>query len=55
MPPTQLKPICVRKLENSISVHGRTAVSIGTYAILTASAVGVTILYREIPNNLKRD
>lgn len=31
MPPTQLKPICMRKLENSISVHGRAAVGIGAY------------------------
>ena len=31
MPPTQLKPICVRKLENSISVHGRAAVGIDAY------------------------
>ena len=55
MPPTQLKPICERKLENSISVHGRAAVGIDTYAILTAGAVGVTILYGKIPNNVKRD
>ena len=40
IPPTPPELICMRKLENSISVHGRAVVGIGTYAVLTASAVG---------------